>query len=68
VVCQAKLSGAQAITVSVLTPVSGSTQALIAVRVGGILLLVADREALRSVRQAIAQAAQLAPVAFGPEP
>jgi hypothetical protein len=40
--CRAALRGPQMIRVRALTPVSGSTETLIAVRVGAILLLVAD--------------------------
>ncbi|NYG07777.1 hypothetical protein BJ986_002264 [Phycicoccus badiiscoriae] len=67
VASQATLSGPQTISVRVLTPVSGSAGALIGVRVGAILILVADWEALRSIRECVAQAAELAPVAFGSE-
>lgn len=68
VVCQAKLSGPQPTSVRVLTPVTGPGDVLIAVRVGGILLLMSDLEALRSLGEVVALAEGLAPGAFGSAP
>lgn len=64
VVCQATLSGAQEVTVRVLTPVSGPGGPQIGVRMGPILILMSDREALESMLQALRQAKQLAHSTF----
>ena len=64
-VCQATLSGPQETTVRVLTPVTGLGKPHLAVRVGPILLLVADQPALRSVADAVRQAELLADVTYG---
>ncbi|MGO4341540.1 hypothetical protein [Pedococcus sp. 2YAF34] len=64
-VCQATLSGPQATTVRVLTPVTGPGRPHLAVRIGSILLLMADRQALRSVSDAVRRAQALADTAYG---
>lgn len=66
IACQATLSGSQEITVRALTPVSGPGGPQIGVRVGPILILLSDREALRSLVEAWSQAELLAETAIGP--
>lgn len=66
IACQATLSGSQEITVRALTPVSGPGGPQIGVRVGPILLLVSDRDALRSLIDAWSQGELLADTAFRP--
>lgn len=65
-VCQATLSGAQEVTVRVLTPVSGPGGPQIGVRIGPLLILVSDRDALKSMVDVSNQAELLAETAFGP--
>jgi hypothetical protein len=50
-----------------LDAASGSTDPVIGVHLGGILPLVAGWEALHSIREAVAQAAELAPTEYGSE-
>ncbi|MGO4341548.1 hypothetical protein [Pedococcus sp. 2YAF34] len=68
VACQATLIGPQEICVRSLIPVSGNARPLIALRVGSILLLIADREALATVAQAVAQAERRADQALAGPP
>ena len=60
-------AGAQDIRVQVIVPLSGPGQGQIGVRVGRLLVYVANREALDSFLQAWGQAAALADEAFGPD-
>ena len=68
VVTQAMVVGAQETAVRVLTPIGGSSGPQIAVRVGRIMVLVSDRQALESFVGAWHQAMTLVNEAFGPEP
>lgn len=63
---QAMVAGAQDVAVQVLTPLSGPQQGQIGVRVGRVLIYVANREALACFVDAWTQAAALADQAFGP--
>lgn len=65
VVCQATLNGSQETSVRALTPVSGGVGPMIALRVGRVLILLSDRGALRSIREACRSAEELAEQAFG---
>lgn len=65
VACQATLSGAQEVTVRVLTPVSGSGNPQLGIRLGQVLLLLSDLEALTSVLDACSRAEHLGEAAFG---
>jgi hypothetical protein len=67
VVTQAMVVGAQETAVRVLTPIGGSGGPQIAVRVGRIMVLVSDRQALESFVGAWHQAMTLADKAFGPD-
>ena len=67
VVSQAMVGGPQETAVRVLTPTNGSDSPKIAVRVGRILVLVSDREALESFVGAWHQDMALTGEAFGPE-
>ena len=64
VVTQATVSGTQPSAVRTLHPVTGNTTPQIAVRVGPILVLIADREALDSFVSAWRHAEEMADVAF----
>lgn len=66
VTCQITLSGTQEITVRALAPVSGRGGPQIGVRIGPVLLLVSDPDALRSLVDVSSQAEMLADTAFGP--
>ena len=68
VVTQAMVGGAQETAARVLTPIGGSSGPQIAVRVGRIMVLVSDRQALESFVGAWHQAMTLVNEAFGPEP
>lgn len=68
VASQALAAGSQEVAVRVLPPLSGPQQGQIAVRVGRILIYVANREALESFLDAWSQAERLADDAFGPLP
>lgn len=68
VVCQATLEGQQATSVRVLTPVTGPAEARIGIRVGAVLLLISDRQALDSLSRAVEEAEQLAGAALEPAP
>lgn len=65
IVCHTTISGPQQTSVRVLTPVSGPDGPRIAVRLGGLLLLVSDRPALGSLSDACTAAEALADMAFG---
>ena len=67
VASQVMAAGAQDIHVQVIVPLSGPGQGQIGVRVGRLLVYVANREALSSFLQAWGKAAGLAAQAFGPE-
>jgi hypothetical protein len=60
-------AGAQDIHVQVIAPLSGPGKGQIGVRVGRLLVYVANREALVSFLDAWGQAAGLAEKAFGPD-
>ena len=64
-VCQATLSGPQLTSVRALSPITGPGGPHIGVRVGSVLLLIADRQALRSVLNAMKEAELLADTAYG---
>ena len=68
VASQVLAAGPQDVAVRVLPPLSGPHQGQIAVRVGRILVYVANREALESFVTAWAQAERFADEAFGPLP
>jgi hypothetical protein len=63
---QVMAAGAQDVHVQVIVPLSGPGKGQIGVRVGRLLIYVANREALDSFLQAWGQAAGLADKAFGP--
>jgi hypothetical protein len=67
VASQAMVAGVQDIHVQAITPLSGPGKGQIGVRVGRILIYVANREALASFVDAWRQAEALADKAFGPE-
>ena len=64
---QAMVAGSQDTHVQAIAPLSGPGRGQIGVRVGRILIYVANREALASFVDAWAQAEALADRAFGPE-
>ena len=66
VASQVIAAGTQDTSVQVLPPLSGPEQGQIGVRVGRILVYVANREALASFVDAWSEAATLADEAFGP--
>ena len=63
---QVSAAGPQEHTVRVVAPLSGPGRAQIAVRVGRVLVYLADRDALASFLTAWAEASRLADEAFGP--
>ncbi len=67
VAAQVIAAGTQDSSVRVLAPLSGPGQGQIGVRVGRVLVYVANREALACFVDAWTQAAALAEEAFGPE-
>jgi hypothetical protein len=67
VASQVMAAGAQDIHVQVIVPLSGPGQGQIGVRVGRLLVYVANREALGSFLDAWGKAAALAEKAFGPD-
>jgi hypothetical protein len=67
VAAQAMVAGTQDIHVQVIAPLSGPVKGQIGVRVGRILIYVANREALASFVDAWGRAETLADKAFGPE-
>jgi hypothetical protein len=67
VAAQALVAGVQDIHVQAITPLSGPGKGQIGVRVGRLLVYVADKEALQSFLDAWRQAEALADKAFGPE-
>lgn len=67
VASQVLAAGTQDSAVRVITPLSGPHRGQIAVRVGRVLIYVANREALASFVDAWTEAAGLADQAFGPE-
>lgn len=67
VASQVMAAGTQDLFVQAITPLSGPGHGQIGVRVGRILIYVANREALASFVDAWAQAETLADKAFGPE-
>ena len=66
VASQVMAAGAQDIHVTTIVPLSGPGKGQIGVRVGRLLVYVANREALGSFLDAWGQAAGLADQAFGP--
>ncbi|WP_270889991.1 hypothetical protein [Pedococcus sp. 5OH_020] len=68
VACQATLHGPQDTSVRTLIPVTGTSGPHVAVRIGPILLLIADRPAMKSVLDAWLHADQLAAAAFEQKP
>jgi hypothetical protein len=67
VASQVMAAGAQDIHVEVIVPLSGPGKGQIGIRVGRLLVYVANREALGSFLQAWGQAGALADKAFGPD-
>jgi hypothetical protein len=67
VASQVIAAGTQDVFVQAIAPLSGPGQGQIGVRVGRLLVYVANREALASFSDAWAQAEALADKAFGPE-
>jgi len=67
VASQVIAAGAQDVIVQPIVPLSGPGKGQIGVRVGRLLVYVANREALQSFLDAWAQAEALADKAFGPE-
>jgi hypothetical protein len=67
VASQVMAAGAQDIHVEVIVPLSGPGKGQIGVRVGRLLVYVANRKALDSFLQAWGQAAGLTDEAFGPD-
>lgn len=67
VASQVMAAGAQDIHVQVIVPLSGPGQGQIGIRVGRLLVYVANREALGSFLEAWGKAGALADKAFGPE-
>jgi hypothetical protein len=67
VASQVMAAGTQDVFVQTIVPLSGPGKGQIGVRVGRILIFVANREALASFMDAWAQAEVLADKAFGPE-
>ncbi|GAA4123621.1 hypothetical protein GCM10022415_28960 [Knoellia locipacati] len=68
VASQVLAAGRQEVAVRVLPPLSGPQRGQVAVRVGRVLVYVANREALHSFLDAWTEAAQHADEAFGPLP
>jgi hypothetical protein len=66
VAAQVMAAGAQDIHVQVIVPLSGPGKGQLGVRVGRLLVYVANREALGSFLDAWGKAAGLADKAFGP--
>jgi len=66
VASQVMAAGAQDIHVQVIVPLSGPGQGQIGIRVGRLLVYVANREALGSFLDAWGKAGALADQAFGP--
>lgn len=67
VASQVIATGAQGVFVQAIAPLSGPGKGEIGVRVGRLLIYVANREALASFVDAWRQAEALADKAFGPE-
>src|SRR5665811_1532991 len=67
VASQVMAAGAQDVHVQVIVPLSGPGKGQIGIRVGRLLVYVANREALASFLEAWGQAVALADKAFGPE-
>jgi hypothetical protein len=67
VASQVMAAGAQDIHVQLIVPLSGPGRGQIGVRVGRLLVYVANREALGSFLDAWGKAAALAEKAFGPD-
>jgi hypothetical protein len=67
VASQVMAAGTQDVFVQPIVPLSGPGKGQIGVRVGRLLVYVANREALASFLDAWAQAEALADKAFGPE-
>jgi len=67
VASQVIAAGVQDVFVQPIVPLSGPGKGQIGVRVGRLLVYVADREALASFLDAWGQAGALADKAFGPE-
>ena len=64
---QAMVAGSHDVHVQTIVPLSGPGKGQIGVRVGRILIYVANREALQSFLDAWREAEALADKAFGPE-
>jgi len=65
VACQATLSGRQEICVRTLIPVTGDARPHVALRLGSVLLLIEDMEAMATLARAVAEAQRCAEAAFG---
>src|ERR1035437_1275482 len=64
---QAMVAGPQDVFVQTIVPLSGPGKGQIGVRVGRLLVYVANREALESFLSAWARAEELADKVFGPD-
>ena len=66
VAAQANFSGTQDTRVQMADSIDGANRAVIAVRIGKVLVYVEDRDALESCVRAWREAAEVAAEAFGP--
>jgi len=67
-ITQAVLSGDVDFGVQAISPIVGPGPSTISIRLGRIVLVIADRDALEVLTSACGQAQRLADRAFGPEP
>ena len=63
---EARLRGPQRSWVEVMNPPRAASSGVLAVRVGAILLMFSDREALECWQDALDEARSLADLAYGP--
>ena len=68
VIAQAVLAGSQVLSTRAFHREDGWTTPYISVRVGNVLLVIEDREALTCLNEAVRAANHLADKAFGPVP
>lgn len=66
-VTQAVLGGDVDFRVQALSPLAGPGHGTITIRLGRVVLVLADRDALTAVRTALGQAEAMATRAYGPE-
>ena len=67
-ITQAVLGGDVDFGVGAISPIVGPGPGTISIRLGRIVLVIADRDALEVLTSAVSQAQRLADRAFGPEP